>query len=56
VQYIAGEAVCACWWSGEFYGTEEGFLIVEVNQNNKFTWEHIDYDRIAKVKDYNRKD
>jgi 3',5'-cyclic AMP phosphodiesterase CpdA len=48
VQYITGGAVCASWWSGVFHGTEEGFLIVEVDNNNKFTWEYVDYGWIAK--------
>jgi 3',5'-cyclic AMP phosphodiesterase CpdA len=43
VQYITGGAVCASWWNGAFYGTEEGFLIVEVDEDNKFSWEYIDY-------------
>jgi 3',5'-cyclic AMP phosphodiesterase CpdA len=43
VQYITGGAVCASWWSGAFHGTEEGFLIVDVDDNDKFTWEYIDY-------------
>jgi predicted phosphodiesterase len=37
VQYITAGAVCAGWWSGAFHGTEEGFLVVEVDSNNKFT-------------------
>lgn len=43
VQYITGGAVCANWWSGSFYGTEEGFLLVDVSEANKFTWEYVDY-------------
>jgi predicted MPP superfamily phosphohydrolase/endonuclease/exonuclease/phosphatase family metal-dependent hydrolase len=43
VQYITGGAVCAGWWRGAYYGTEEGFLLIDVNENNKFTWTYIDY-------------
>lgn len=43
VQYITGGAVCAGWWGGEFYGTEEGFLLVEIDNDNIFHWEYIDY-------------
>lgn len=51
VQYITGGSVCAKWWSGSFYGTEEGFLIVEVDNNNKFVWEYIDYGWIPPFND-----
>jgi Icc-related predicted phosphoesterase len=43
VQYITGGAVCAGWWSGAFWGTEEGFLIVDVDENNNFSWNYVDY-------------
>lgn len=43
VHYITGGAVCAGWWGGAFHGTEEGFLLVEVDQDNQFTWKYIDY-------------
>jgi Icc-related predicted phosphoesterase len=43
VQYITGGAVCAGWWSGAFWGTEEGFLIVDVDENNSFSWNYVDY-------------
>jgi 3',5'-cyclic AMP phosphodiesterase CpdA len=48
VHYITGGAVCASWWNGAFYGTEEGFLTVEVDNANKLSWEYIDYGWIAK--------
>lgn len=43
VQYITGGAVCAGWWGGAFYGTEEGFLLVEVDKDNKISWDYIDF-------------
>lgn len=43
VQYITGGAVCAAWWKGAFHGTEEGFLIVDIDNNNELSWEYIDY-------------
>ncbi|HZJ79771.1 MAG TPA: metallophosphoesterase [Dysgonamonadaceae bacterium] len=43
VQFLTGGAVSAGWWSGAFHGTEEGFLIVDVDENNNFSWEYIDY-------------
>ena len=44
VQFVTGGAVCASWWNGAFHGTEEGFLLVEIDHNNNFTWEYIDYE------------
>ena len=44
VQFITGGAVCANWWNGAFHGTEEGFLLVEIDHNNNFSWEYIDYE------------
>lgn len=43
VQFITGGAVCAGWWNGAFWGTEEGFLLVEIDTDNNFSWEYIDY-------------
>jgi 3',5'-cyclic AMP phosphodiesterase CpdA len=42
VQYITAGAVSAAWWRGQLHGTEEGFLLVHVDSDNKFTWEYID--------------
>jgi hypothetical protein len=41
--FVTGGAVCANWWNGAFYGTEEGFLLVEVTSDNEFSWSYIDY-------------
>jgi 3',5'-cyclic AMP phosphodiesterase CpdA len=43
VQYITAGAVCAAWWTGPFYGTEEGFLLVSVDEANNFSWQYIDF-------------
>lgn len=43
VQYITGGSICAGWWSGAFHGTEEGFLVVDVDKDNRFTWQYVDY-------------
>ena len=42
VQFITGGAVSAGWWGGAFHGTEEGFLLVEV-EGDDFRWEYVDY-------------
>lgn len=42
VQYITAGAISANWWSGDFHGTEEGYLKVDI-KGTDFTWEYIDY-------------
>lgn len=46
--FITGGAVSAYWWQGPFLETEEGYLLVHVDQENNFTWEYIDYGWDAK--------
>ena len=41
--FITAGAVSAYWWGGAFMTTEEGFLLIKVDRNNKFTWEYVDY-------------
>jgi UDP-2,3-diacylglucosamine pyrophosphatase LpxH len=50
VQYITGGAVCAAWWTGDFHGTEEGFLLVSVDEANNFSWQYIDFGWTPKMK------
>ena len=40
--FITGGAVCAKWWRGPWYGTEEGFGLVTL-RGNQVDWEYIDY-------------
>ncbi len=40
--YVTGGAVSAAWWEGPYLGTEEGFLLLKVKDND-VTWEYIDY-------------
>ena len=42
IHFITGGAVSGAWWSGPNRGTEEGFLLVESEQNS-FDSEYIDY-------------
>jgi len=42
VQFITAGAVSASWWSGAYYGTQEGYLKVNINGDN-FDWEYVDY-------------
>ena len=47
IQFITGGAVCAKWWRGDWYGTEEGFGMLNV-QGNRVTWEYVDYEWTAR--------
>jgi len=40
--YITGGAVAGAWWDGPYLGTEEGFLLVKVVDDN-VSWKYIDY-------------
>jgi Icc-related predicted phosphoesterase len=42
VQLITAGAVSANWWGGPFHGTEEGFLLVNIN-GDTVDWKYIDY-------------
>jgi 3',5'-cyclic-AMP phosphodiesterase len=42
IHFITGGAICGEWWKGPHKGTEEGFLMVHVN-DQKVTWDYIDY-------------
>lgn len=39
--YVTAGAVSASWWTGPYYGTEEGFLLVEV-EDGEMEWEYVD--------------
>jgi 3',5'-cyclic-AMP phosphodiesterase len=40
--FITGGAVSAAWWTGPYFGTEEGFLQIDI-KGNDFSWKYIDY-------------
>jgi 3',5'-cyclic AMP phosphodiesterase CpdA len=40
--FITGGAVCARWWRGPWYGTEEGFGMVTLG-DGRIQWDYIDY-------------
>jgi hypothetical protein len=48
VQFITAGAVCAKWWTGPNNGTEEGYLLVTIHDQNSFSWKYIDYGWNAK--------
>jgi 3',5'-cyclic AMP phosphodiesterase CpdA len=41
--FITGGAVSAGWWNGPVMQTEEGFLMIRVDEEDNFTWEYVDY-------------
>ncbi len=40
-QFITGGALSANWWGGSFYGTEEGFVMVNWD-GTEMSWEYVD--------------
>lgn len=42
IHFITGGAVCAAWWNGPRNGMEEGFLMVDVD-DEKIDWRYIDF-------------
>ena len=41
--FLTGGAVSAGWWGGEFHRTEEGYLLINVDSEENFSWDYIDY-------------
>ena len=41
--FVTAGAVSAFWWQGPFLTTQEGFLLVKVDEDNRISWEYIDY-------------
>ena len=42
VQFITAGAVSGSWWGGNYYGTEEGYLLIHID-GKEFDWEYVDY-------------
>ncbi len=40
--FINGGAICAKWWRGPWFGTEEGFCVITLN-GDRIDWEYVDY-------------
>jgi predicted phosphodiesterase len=47
VQFITAGAVSASWWGGSYHGTEEGYLMINIDGDD-FDWEYIDFGWEAK--------
>ena len=41
--FLTGGAVSAGWWGGEFHRTQEGYLLINVDSEENFSWDYIDY-------------
>ncbi|MGL4520446.1 MAG: metallophosphoesterase family protein [Phocaeicola sp.] len=41
--FVTAGAVSAYWWGGSFLETEEGYLLIQVDNNNKVSWSYVDY-------------
>jgi 3',5'-cyclic-AMP phosphodiesterase len=42
IHFITGGAICGRWWQGPNMGFEEGFMIINI-KNNNVSWEYKDY-------------
>jgi len=40
--FVTAGSVAAAWWDGPYYGTEEGFLLLKV-VDDEISWEYVDY-------------
>lgn len=41
--FVTGGAVSAAWWGGPLLDTEEGYMLVTINNNQDFSWQYVDY-------------
>ena len=42
-QFVTAGAVSASWWAGPYYGTQEGYLKVDIDESGNVAWQYIDY-------------
>ena len=42
ITHICGGAICAKWWRGPWFGTQEGFGVVTID-GGQVGWEYVDY-------------
>lgn len=47
IHYITGGVVSSQWWKGPRYGMEEGFIKVDVT-NDDFDWQYVDFGWVVK--------
>jgi len=41
--FITGGGICASWWYRPLAGTQEGYLLVNVDNEDNLSYEYIDY-------------
>lgn len=41
--FVTAGAVSAYWWQGPFLTTQEGLLMVRIDENNRISWDYVDY-------------
>lgn len=44
IHYITGGAVSGSVWNGKRFAMEEGFLLVQIKEDNSFSWKYIDFE------------
>lgn len=52
--FVTGGAVSAGWWGGPLLDTEEGYMLVRVDNEGNMSWNYIDYGWEAANKQENR--
>ncbi|MDR0560681.1 MAG: metallophosphoesterase [Prevotellaceae bacterium] len=48
IWYVSAGAVSSGWWEGTYQGTEEGFLVVDIDSENNFKWNYVDFGWVVK--------
>jgi 3',5'-cyclic AMP phosphodiesterase CpdA len=42
IKFLTGGAVSSNWWEGQYYGLEEGFVLIKIKKD-ELEWEYIDF-------------
>jgi 3',5'-cyclic AMP phosphodiesterase CpdA len=42
IKFLTGGAVSSNWWEGQYYGLEEGFVMIKIKED-ALEWEYIDF-------------
>jgi 3',5'-cyclic AMP phosphodiesterase CpdA len=41
--FVSGGAICGRWWRGDWFGTREGFTVVELRAGRVEDWQYVEY-------------